>query len=235
MSKITPVSSLDTILERIKSTSVVKKDIEIAFVLGVSKANVSAWKRRGTIPFENLYAYSISNEVSFDWLMRGIGSPEGQKKHTVYQVKEDGKSYEIDSEFISIPFYEVDISAGNGNNPIDEEEFKPLMFRREFFDKLGLKHDDLIGGKVPGDSMQPLIPAGSGILIDTADKKMTDGKIYVFNADGNLLVKKIIVSFDGFIAHSLNEEYKDIEISKEKVDSLIIVGRARLALPYIKL
>ena len=184
----------NTVLNRAKIAFKVSSDAKLSSFLGYGKTTISSWRSKGVIPYEGLFWLCRANQVNLDWVITGRGDIYKTTEKTVDdKVSESIAVYSVDSEFIAIPFYKVDISAGNGNNPTDEEEFKPLIFRREFFENLGLTPDNLIGANVPGDSMEPLIPANSGILIDKTDQKMTDGKIYVFNADGNLLVKKIIL------------------------------------------
>lgn len=222
--------SAEIILNRAREAFDITSDSKLSILLGGGRTNISAWRKRNVVPYEGLYWSCRSNGINFDWVITG----EGNQKRSYQGTAEAPAIYAANSEFVQIPFYKVDISAGHGNHT-NEESFKPFIFRREFFDELGLTASDLVGANVPGDSMQPLIPASSGILIDKTDHKMTDGKVYVFNADGHLLVKKIVVDFEGYIARSINPEYADIPLTKNKVDSLIIVGRARLALPYIKL
>jgi hypothetical protein len=64
------------IIERIKCHTGKKKDVEISKELGVTHPRLTNWKKRGTIPWVELSEYAIKQDVSFDWLFRGIGTPE---------------------------------------------------------------------------------------------------------------------------------------------------------------
>lgn len=68
--------SLDVqkIIERAKQVIGISTDTELANLLNIKQNTVSSWKRRGNIDLIPILA--LCADVSADWLLYGIGSPE---------------------------------------------------------------------------------------------------------------------------------------------------------------
>ena len=187
----------------------------------------------GSLPrLDNLLLIAKAGNVSVSWL---VGEDESE------QLNDEWASYSSkNDEFIEVPFYQTKVSAGHGSYGQDaesNEDFKPLLFRKDWLEKRNLNAANLVGAHVSGDSMKNIIPEGSDILIDTTAKKIENGKIYVFNAGGELLVKKLVIGFDNYTAVSLNDDgiYEDIVINKAELQTLNLVGRAVISLTGVKL
>lgn len=73
--------TLDDILQRVRDIESVEKSADVARSLGVSGSQVSNWEKRGTIPFEKLFWYTIDKEIHFEWLMTGKGSQKKTEKN----------------------------------------------------------------------------------------------------------------------------------------------------------
>ena len=66
------MSSIDEIIERMKSVTNTGSDVELAKYLGLSRSNaISGWKSRNSKPYA--YCENISSEkgVTIDWLLTG--------------------------------------------------------------------------------------------------------------------------------------------------------------------
>lgn len=61
------------ILERLKQHLDIKKNIDLAFFLGVKHNTISAWKRRGNIDFSLIV--SKCEGIDLNWLMYGEEKP----------------------------------------------------------------------------------------------------------------------------------------------------------------
>jgi transcriptional regulator with XRE-family HTH domain len=68
--------SLDVpgIIERAKQAIGITTDTELANLLGIKQNTVSSWRKRKNIDLLSIIA--ICQDVSADWLLYGIGSPE---------------------------------------------------------------------------------------------------------------------------------------------------------------
>jgi len=59
------------ILDRIKQHEGTRNDKDVAKLFNVSAENLSRWKTRNRIPFEELLEYSMNSDVNFNWLLFG--------------------------------------------------------------------------------------------------------------------------------------------------------------------
>lgn len=84
-------SDTKIIIDRIKIIEGVKKDKEVAELLGIDQRNLATAKSRGIIPYQKLVRYSDISGASLDFLLHGRGP---QKLDRIVTV-EDGKAYHI--------------------------------------------------------------------------------------------------------------------------------------------
>lgn len=85
--KINIMQNISQILNLIKELKGFKKDIELAKFFGVGASTISTWKKRGTIPYQELF--SICEEE--DWDYQKILT--GEQKKTIYKM--DDKDVEV--------------------------------------------------------------------------------------------------------------------------------------------
>ena len=78
---------------------------------------------------------------------------------------------------------------------------------------------------VSGDSMYPTLKDGEEIIVDRSKKELKDGKIFVLNNEGAMLVKKVQITYNGITLISQNIEYTPIELDAEQANSLIVIGQ----------
>ncbi|MGR5428330.1 S24 family peptidase, partial [Vibrio harveyi] len=66
-----------------------------------------------------------------------------------------------------------------------------LAFRRDFLRQIGVREADAKIIYADGQSMEPKIPDGAVLLIDTGDTSMRNNDIHVIRVDGEILVKRL--------------------------------------------
>ncbi len=59
-----------TIVNKLKKLTDKKRDIEIATLLKADSAKFAQWKKRNTIPIQELVSYSIENDVDMNYLLK---------------------------------------------------------------------------------------------------------------------------------------------------------------------
>ncbi|MFY4013990.1 LexA family transcriptional regulator [Achromobacter xylosoxidans] len=131
------------------------------------------------------------------------------------------------AEFIPIRRLDVRLSAGRGQLFTSDEEKSRLSFRADFLQSIGATPDNTVSVSVTGDSMEPVIPDGSTLLVDRGNRHVVNGKVYALRQDGSLLVKRLYKAKEGYVARSDNatENYPDIPLDEEHPD-FEIIGRA---------
>jgi phage repressor protein C with HTH and peptisase S24 domain len=98
-------------------------------------------------------------------------------------------------DFVTIRQLAVGASAGNGALVSSEATLATLAFQAGFINDVASGSPDalaVIG--VEGDSMLPTLADGDQIMVDTDDRHRLRDGIYVFEADGALLVKRLSIS-----------------------------------------
>ena len=129
-------------------------------------------------------------------------------------------------EFIPIPRYTVEASAGHGALVQEEEGSGYYAFNRKFLERRGLKPDMLSVISVRGDSMEPDLRSGDLILLNRADIEPVDGKIYAVRFDCDLFVKRIQrLPGNGLMLVSSNPTYQPITVDAGTLGDIQIIGR----------
>lgn len=130
-----------------------------------------------------------------------------------------------------IPVYDVRAAAGHGATLDDEQVVSRLAFRWDWLSKEGLKPKGLAAITAAGDSMEPTVPDGSVLLVDTEDDYPRDG-IYVLRLDGGLVVKRLQRLQDGLVRiKSDNSAYDPVDVNVTQftepphTESFRIIGR----------
>ncbi|CAG21962.1 helix-turn-helix transcriptional regulator [Photobacterium profundum] len=137
--------------------------------------------------------------------------------------QEDGANDAINEEFVLVPGYHIQVSAGHGTSAIYAPVKRYLAFRRKYIQYRKLDPNKLAVIFAKGD---PMIKDNDSLLIDLNANKPLDGKIFVVRLGDELYAKRVQKSFDGSLRLiSDNKEYSPIEVSTDQLDQLCIIGR----------
>ena len=132
-------------------------------------------------------------------------------------------------DYYYIPAYEIEASAGHG--AFTEGATTPakhLAFRKDWMHDRRLSPSSLSAIFTRGDSMEPTIPDGATILVDSSRIEPLDGKIYVIRIDDRLWVKRVQwIPSGGLRLISDNRTYDSFDISKAHLehDNIQICGQ----------
>lgn len=129
-------------------------------------------------------------------------------------------------QFVFIPGYSVQVSAGYGTHPAEfQEPSRFLAFRKKWLQFRGFSEKSLVIVWAKGDSMEPTIHNNDTLVINTDRKKLTDGHIFVIRYDDTLWVKRIQTRSDSWLLISDNQIYPPIEVAHKDQDSFEVVGQ----------
>lgn len=123
-----------------------------------------------------------------------------------------------DSQYVTVPLYDLVAAAGPGyaiSKP-NAEVIKDLIFDMPYLRKLG-SFKDTFGMFIYGDSMAPILPNGSLVLIDQSKRDLWQGKIYLVRISDMLYVKYVEKLPGKLLLKSANRYYSDIELSTEEI------------------
>ncbi|EHQ0816197.1 helix-turn-helix transcriptional regulator [Escherichia coli] len=96
------------------------------------------------------------------------------------------------SDEVEVPFLkDIEFACGDGSYNEDDYNGFKLRFSKSTLRRIGACTDGhgIVCFPARGNSMEPNIPDGSTVAINTHDKKIVDGKIYAISEDGWKRVK----------------------------------------------
>lgn len=173
---------------------------------GVTSAAATFWfKGDNAADLDTCLKIAPLLRVNHQWLFDGTGA------------KEPPANAHLDEHHAPIPMIDAKASAGRGQVVCSDDVTKELMFRRDWLSKKGAKPDRVLAFTVDGTSMiDAHIPDGSVVLANTSRQEPISGKFFVLWIDGELFVKELVRTGEGWIARSHNtaeaDRYPDIGI-----------------------
>lgn len=193
--------------------------------LGVHKNSLGHYERGNRVPDAETLLKLVEMGFDANWLLTGKGKPKAEHVHA--ELSQDvAKLKRLDEEFALIAGYNVQVAAGHGSLAGDETPTRELAFRRKWLRFRGLNENDLALVFARGDSMEPTISDNETVMVDTSEKELRDGHIYVIRNGDHLLVKRIQTLWnDGFQLLSDNKEYPPQEIPKSDIENLEVIGK----------
>ena len=178
------------------------------------------WERRKSLPKNYI---EKAQEI-----IRLMSSPQGVREaqaEYIAGMEEWDSATPVSQEEVSVPFFsEVEAAAGAGNF-VQENHGPKLRFAKSTLRNAGVPVEAAACIKVKGNSMEPVLPDGSTVGVNTADTNILDGKMYALDHDGMLRIKMVYRLPGGRIRlRSFNiDEHPDE--SYEKDEPIKIIGR----------
>ncbi|MBO2684963.1 S24 family peptidase [Shewanella algae] len=224
---------MKTLGERLKAYRKSSKltQAELGKRVGVSGATISQWESGDTSPKgENLHKLARALSTSADLLLFGKEKSTKSDSNARYvgQIEPWDSSTPLDEDEVEVPFYtEVELAAGCGSFAISENHGPKLRFSKNTLRRHGVDPINVVCVKVNGTSMEPVLPTGSTVGIDTQSTKVQDGKMYAINHDGMLRIKLLYrLPGSGLRLRSYNqEEYPDEVYQLDQTKGIIIIGK----------
>ncbi|ELN2738931.1 XRE family transcriptional regulator [Pluralibacter gergoviae] len=199
--------------------------------IGLTKATISQWESGSTTPNgKNLINLAETLSVTPEWLLTGKNV---EPKDVTPNARIEGgfsvwdSATPLEDDEVEIPFYqEIELSAGNGTYvDLDNTGYK-LRFAKSTLRKAGVDVSCAACVSVYGNSMEPVLPDGAVVGIDTSKNSVKDGKMYAIDQDGLLRVKLLYRLPSGYRIRSYNrDEYDDEEYFNQDANRIKIIGQ----------
>lgn len=124
-------------------------------------------------------------------------------------------------------FTDVAFAAGDGHCHFNENEGPKLRFAKSTLSRAGVSPESAACVKVVGNSMEPALPEGATIGIDTANISITEGKMYAIDHDGMLRVKLLYrLPGNGLRLKSFNTaEHPDETYTADEAKHIRVLGK----------
>lgn len=200
---------------------------EAARSLKVTFGAVSQWELGNTRPNgANLLGLAKLYRVSPEWITTGADTRDEATWAGSLDPWDAGTP--LGDDEVELPLYrEVEMACGAGMYAVEENQGEYLRFSKSSLRKAGVEASAAGCAYVSGDSMEPVLPDGACVGIDTLKTSVKDGDMYAIDHGGLLRVKQLYrLPGGGVRARSINPDYGDEDITPEKMqDGFRIIGR----------
>jgi phage repressor protein C with HTH and peptisase S24 domain len=206
------------IIETIKKLKKLKKDYQVADLLGIKRRTLATDKARNTIPLEELSLFCNKEGIFLDLLLNedGYASENDQSALLLRDAP----------EFVSVPQVYGRICAGGGLIPDNTIEMR-IAFRRDWIRRKG-DPEKMSITRIKGDSMEPTLIDGDLVLVDHGRHYVeSEGGIYALHINDEIVVRRIQVLYSTRkvqIISDNREKYPpmDVEADQIKINGKVI-------------
>ena len=136
----------------------------------------------------------------------------------------------LDEDEVELPlFREVELAAGAGQTQVIENHGAKLRFAKSTLSRAGVVEENAACAFVRGNSMEPVMPDGTCVGVNTGDTTIRDGEIYAIDHDGMLRVKYLHRRPGGgikIVSQNASEHATEEYSAQDVIDNNIrIIGR----------
>lgn len=202
--------------------------------LHVSPQTVNNWLKRDSISREAAQQISDVFGYSLDWLLNGVGAPNPRAAASESNMPDPSEWRELElwdsatplpDDQVEVPFLkDIELAAGDGSFCEEDYNGYILRFSKSTLRRVGAQKENVLCFPAKGTSMEPILPDGSTVAVNTADKRIVDGKMYAINQGGLKRIKQLFRMPGGrLIIRSFNKsEYPDENAPENEVE---IIGK----------
>lgn len=199
------------------------------------QTRISSYEHNRTEPsYRDLEKIAHALGVNAAWLAFGQGPVVGQVQEPRPQIDEHavageaGESYAgEDTPLIAIPY----LIESDPQNPAEQTvsldgNGAMLRFAKAALRKAGVPKEYAVAAHIQGNAMQPTLPDGALVGIDTSATKVTDGQLYALDHGGLLKVRVVYRIPGGLRLKAYNEaEHPEEHHTGEQLNNLRVLGR----------
>jgi len=217
---------------------------DVAEAVGMKQPSYGQIESGETKKSKFIYDIAKVLKVNAEWLIDGVGEIDSQAKSQtpVDNVSAPSAEYIViggksDYPLIDISYIDLAGSCGGGHANDDHPEQKGMLgFTVEFLreNDLPINGTGLLLMHACGDSMGYTIPHGTMLLVNTKENtydSFISGKIYIFNADGEMICKRAFKNLDGTVTlvsdNPDKSRYPDQIINKTTFSNFNLFARVR--------
>lgn len=183
---------------RLKQFLGMTKDKDIANFVGLNTGNYSDRKKRGSIPYAEIVIALDGKNADLQWIFYGIESIKKEKSATAY-----------------IQYYS-DIASSNGNGNVDLlGPYEMVQVDSALFPDADIKNTIAI--RVNSTIMSPTIMSQSTVFVDRSKTALLNGKAYLIQIDGTVLLTRMYDTVSGWISRPDNNNYPEVFATEDKI------------------
>lgn len=204
---------------------------ELSTAADIPYPTLAAWRRGSVLSMRGERANRVANVlgVNLVWLNTG----EGAKNPLATVTKKN-----LPTGSTLIPVYDLSFGCGDSEQPEFEEltQAPPAVISTAWLIQVGATPNMCKAFIAQGDSMEPKIPDGSTVIVDTSPiNSIQDGHIYAFAFDHSLRIKVLSKTIQGgIVISSINPAYPTEQASKEECEQYFhYVGAVKMVISAV--
>lgn len=200
---------------------------QLAERVGISQPAVQKMASGKTTGSRKMVEIARALNVRPEWLSAGIGAmkvsddalpPENEWG----TVDSWDKNTPLPTDEVEVPFLkDIEFACGNGRIQDEDHNGFKLRFSKATLRRVGANSDGsgVLCFPASGDSMEPVIPSGATVAVDTCNKKIIDGELYAINQGDLKRIKQLYRKPGGkLLIRSINRDYEDEEAIESDVE-----------------
>ncbi|EBG9723262.1 helix-turn-helix transcriptional regulator [Salmonella enterica] len=194
-------------------------------LIGISQAAIQKIETGKAVQTTKLVDIARALKVRPEWLGSGLGA---MTDDTIPPESEWGrvdawdKNTPLPDDEVEVPFLkDIEFAAGNGSCTNEDYNGFKLRFSKATLRRIGARTDGsgVLCFPARGNSMEPVIPDGATVAVDTGNKRIVDGELYAINQGDLKRIKQLYRKPGGkVLIRSINRDYDDEEADEIDVE-----------------
>jgi phage repressor protein C with HTH and peptisase S24 domain len=234
----------DRVRALMRERQVTQEDLKEPLGVGTRGAVGHYLNGRREPSLDQLEALANYFKTDLGWMISGEPSKSPYQAYAEYLVDNGGEdelefighmdawdsNTPLDEDEVELPlFREVELAAGAGQTQVVENHGAKLRFAKSTLARAGVQQEQAACAFVRGNSMEPVMPDGTCVGVNTGDTAIRDGEIYAIDHDGMLRVKYLHRRPGGgikIVSQNVSEHATEEYAAQEVIDNNIrIIGR----------
>ncbi len=177
------------------------------------------------------YEDAAEREAEHQWARANNPAPKPEEDELEFFGHMDAwdSKTPLNEDEVELPlFREVELAAGGGATQVIENHGAKLRFAKSTLSRAGVPAEAAACAFVRGNSMEPVMPDGTCVGVNTADKTIKDGEIYAIDHGGMLRVKYLHRRPGGgikIVSQNAGEHPVEEVAADEMASTVRVIGR----------
>lgn len=220
-----------TLAERLKEARTLRGLTQKALgdLVGVSQAAIQKIETGKANQTTKLVELANALMVKPEWLSSGVGPMRSDAKESNIGPESEwgtvdawDKNTPLPADEVEVPFLkDIEFACGDGRVQCEDHNGFKLRFSKATLRRVGANSDGsgVLCFPASGDSMEPVIPDGATVAVDTGNKRIIDGELYAINQGDLKRIKQLYRKPGGkLLIRSINRDYDDEEADEADVE-----------------
>lgn len=202
---------------------------QLSNMVGNTKSAVSLWEnqdKKNEPNAENLTKLCEVLGINAKWLLHGTGEKYNNSNANLIRVNNDNDNIDLFDDGVLLPLLKEKLSNKNGTLIEVDNMGKQHKISKSILKEANIDIKDAVVAIVNGNSMLPVLPNGTLVVINTKMTKIIDGEIYAIDHNGMLRIVRLYKTALGIRIKLYNDiDYSDEEYkTQDDLDKIKVIG-----------